>query len=338
MKNSKILTVLLTAALLSGCAGNQTAPAETTPESTTTTTAVETTQSETAQTTTAETTANVTEANTTSAELDGVWYLAPEDTVTEEASSDTPVLQERATDRREPTIKIDYEPDGEVEDMDFTFDDDGDKYEGKYTGKVKNNIPEGSGYFESEGTDYHVFISANWKDGQLAGIGYFELENDAYKVIVDGEFKGSEYFGETRVETFDKKGFTVEKYYGDIVNGAYSGNGVLENYILRYDEYAEDNLYYDKILTYKGAFSDGHFNGEGWLYISVEDNGERIESVSVGTFKNDHLWNGTITNSSMNIDDLTSKEAETCTVTNGVQGEFHEMGDNADGSEENLES
>ena len=324
MKISKIFPLLLTAAMLTGCAGNQPAPTETTSGSTTTT-AAETSQSETAQTTTAETTASVTEASTTSAELDGVWYSAPEDTVPEDSSSDTPVLKDRGTDRREPTINIDYEPDGEVEDMDFTFDDDGEKYDGKYTGQVKNNIPEGYGCFEAEGPEFHVFISANWKDGQLAGVGQFVLENDQYKVDVDGEFKGSEYFGQTSIKAYDKKEMTAYTYDGDVVDGVYKGKGVLKQYILRYDEYAEDKLYYDNILTYEGDFSNGLFNGEGWLYIVVEDNGERIESVSEGTFKDNHLWDGTITNSYLNLDDLTSKETETCTVTNGVKGDMHEL-------------
>ena len=332
MKTSKILPILLVAALLAGCSGQQTAPAQTSPESTNTASAAETTV-----TSESEASVSVSEAQTSD---DGVWYSAAETERTEEVSSDLTQNEDSMDDDlsdiadrvlsvnfdyREPTVNVDYEPDGEVTDMDFTYVEDEETFSGKYTGSVKDNVPEGYGVFEcNDGNGSSAFMSVYWKNGEPMGVGRIDIENSSRKVTMEGEFTKDGTIGECTMSIYEKSEYNLTVFTGVANDGLFNGKCVIEYYIARFeDDDPDKEIYFDKILTYTGNVKENVFDGEGELIASVADENEIIESNIIGTFRDGDIWSGTVTNTTTSLKDDTVT-TQMCDITDGVQGEFYE--------------
>ena len=118
-----------------------------------------------------------------------------------------------------------------VSDYPLTINNNDIQIEGKFTGTLVNDVPEGEGTFTSDDTDSVFSYTGLWENGKFTGEGY--LKDDNYTV----------HFSD-----LDRTG----KYDGQVMNGIPSGEGTFtaEN---------DDHITY----TYIGQWADGTWNGQG---------------------------------------------------------------------------
>ncbi len=86
---------------------------------------------------------------------------------------------------------------GKVKDYPITAEFQGKNFEGKYSGDVKNLIPDGEGIFENDGDGIFKY-SGTWTNGKISGKGTLDYDNYLVKFPhVDryGHYKGEIYDG-----------------------------------------------------------------------------------------------------------------------------------------------
>ena len=141
----------------------------------------------------------------------------------------------------------------------YQLEFNGKNYEGRYTGSVKNALPEGEGQFESgkEGDENYFIYDGNWEKGIIKGEGSLNTNN----YIV--------HFPKTESsKAIDRTG----EYNGGVIGGIANGTGT-------FIAVNDDNEKYQ----YEGEWKDGLYNGEGKkVYLTNTD--EHI--VSEGHFTN----------------------------------------------------
>lgn len=149
-----------------------------------------------------------------------------------------------------------------VEDMEYKFDwkTTTDTYEldGKYSGTVSDNVPNGDGTFEvgKKNKDGYFYYKGEWSNGKPKGDGK----------VTDMEYK-FDWEGTDKTYKFDGK------YSGTVLNGIPNGNGTYEAGKKNKDGY----------FCYEGKWSNGKPEGDGTLN-RVNDYGEKY--TYKGGFRN----------------------------------------------------
>ncbi len=165
---------------------------------------------------------------------------------------------------------------GTVENYPLSFGYNDFIFEGRYTGELRFDFPDGEGEFRSEGENYYLY-SGTWSSGSPVGPGtlftncasFSSSDGSNYLAVYNGGIENSQFSGEGDMTIGDEVSGGYS-YSGGWKDGAFSGKGTL----ICYDP--TGNGY-----TYEGNFSEGAYNGEGRL---IFDNPNVIKYI--GSFEN----------------------------------------------------
>lgn len=169
---------------------------------------------------------------------------------------------------------------GTVTNFPLTFGYNGFVFEGRYTGALLSNLPEGEGQYTCEGKQYYSY-SGLWSGGSPVGPGELSTNCAAFSSddgtsflavyhggIESGQFSGQ---GEMTIGSESTGGYF---YSGTFCDGAFSGKGKL----ICYDPSGSG-------YTYEGGFSAGSYDGQGSLIFDNEDVIHYIGNFENGTFR-----------------------------------------------------
>ena len=186
------------------------------------------------------------------------------------------------------TLEGSYDSDsrfsGTVKNFPLTFGYNGFVFDGRYSGELLENLPEGEGQYVFEGENYYSY-SGLWSGGSPVGPGRLSTncasfssgDGSSYVATYDGEIENGQFSG-TGEMTIGDESSGGYFYSGTWDDGSFSGEGKL----ICYDPSGSG-------YTYEGGFSAGAYDGEGSLvfddrsiisYIGHFENGAFRPTVS----------------------------------------------------------
>lgn len=149
----------------------------------------------------------------------------------------------------------------EVDKQEYTLEYNSKTYEGKYSGAMKNNLPQGEGKFVcgNEGDNNYFIYDGTWDSGEMKGNGTLTTNN--YTV----------HFPKTNNnDAVDRTG----AYNGVVIDGVANGEG---SFSAKNDEGIS--------FTYTGQWKDGLYNGQGKVVYDSKDKFKLDGNFENGEFK-----------------------------------------------------
>lgn len=169
---------------------------------------------------------------------------------------------------------------GTVTNFPLTFGYNGFVFEGRYTGELCSDLPEGDGQYSSEGENYYSY-SGLWSGGSPSGPGELSTncasfssgDGSSYIAVYNGGIENGQFSGEGEMTIGDETSGGYS-YSGTWKDGAFSGEGRL----VCHDPSGRG-------YTYEGGFSAGAYNGEGRLIFDDENIIRYIGHFENGAFR-----------------------------------------------------
>lgn len=169
---------------------------------------------------------------------------------------------------------------GIVTNFPLTFGYNGFVFEGRYTGALLSNLPEGEGHYTCEGEQYYSY-SGLWSGGSPVGPGELSTncasfsadDGTSFLAVYHGGIEDSQFSGQGEM-TIGSESTGGYFYSGTFDDGAFSGQGKLVCYNPSGSGF-----------TYEGGFSAGVYDGRGSLIFDNQDVIHYVGNFENGSFR-----------------------------------------------------